>query len=145
MNSATRPAAEPSVLDPAHALRDDIAAHFEPASAYERLLVDNYAAAMARYQQALKVEQRAFSAIDPLEILLQSPDRFKALTRYVADCERACRRALDDLRRAIRQRPKEETPAQARKATRPQAPPPAVMTACASAPAAPSAALPHRE
>ena len=136
--ATTRTAAEPLPLDTVAGLSDGIAEHFKPSSAYERILVRNYAAATERYDQALDVERRAFAKTDPLEMLEKFPERFKALTRYVAECERAARRALEELRRAIRQRPK--TAQASSQARQPERPP--VKSDPAPAPASGFAAQP---
>ena len=104
MNSSTQTAGEPSILDPVYGLRDDLAEHFKPTSGYERLLVGAAAQALQRYQDAQKLERRLFEKVDPLELLTNNPDTFKTITRHVADCERAWRKALEEIRRAIRQR-----------------------------------------
>lgn len=147
MSSSTQPAGEPLALDSANQLRDDIAEHFRPATAYERSLVSNYALASVRYREALLHEHRAFHTEDPIIVLLKHPEAFKALTRYVADCERACRRALEELRRAIRERAK-SAPSQtaAKPAARPSAPPAELAMAASASPAVSQAATaPRRE
>ena len=122
--------------------QDDVLDHFKPVSTYERMLARHYATVLARYQQALDAEDRAFTKSDPLEMLEKHPQQFKMLTRYVADCERACRRALDDLRRLIRQRPKPAAAAPASKPAPTPAPQPSATTPHTVA--APSAS-PRRE
>ena len=104
MNQSTQPAAEPLLLDPVYPLRDDLAGHFKPTNAFERLLLGVAAQALLRYQDAQKLERRLFEKVDPLELLANNPGTFKIITRHVADCERAWRKALEEIRRAIRQR-----------------------------------------
>jgi hypothetical protein len=108
MNTSTQSAGEPSMLDPVYGLRDDLAEHFKPISAFERLLIGVAAQALQRYHEAQKLERRLFEKVDPLELLTNSPDTFKTITRHVEACERAWRKALEEIRRAIRQR--ETTP-----------------------------------
>ena len=122
--------------DPVDVLRDEIAAHFVPANAYERVLANNYASAIARCDTAYQMETDAFARMNPLEMLEKFPERFKALTRYVADCERGVRRAVEELRRAIRERKKAAAQPAANRpvahpAPRPQAPKPAEPSAVA--------------
>ena len=129
MSNAVAPAVGRRSPDPVDVLRDEIAAHFVPANAYERVLANNYASAIARCDTAYQMEKDAFAKTNPLEMLEKFPERFKALTRYVADCERGVRRAVEELRRAIRERKKAQTqpPAShpvAHPAPRPQAPKP---------------------
>ena len=127
MNQSTQPAAEPSMLDPVYGLRDDLAGHFKPINAFERLLLGVAAQALLRYQDAQKLERRLFEKVDPLELLTNNPDTFKTITRHVADCERAWRKALEEIRRAIRQRETTlDCPNTRRASQRPAAPPVAV-------------------
>ena len=130
MSNAVAEALRPRSQDPVDVLRDEIAAHFVPANAYERVLANNYASAIARCDTAYQMEKNAFAKTNPLEMLEKFPERFKALTRYVADCERGVRRAVEELRRAIRERKKAAaqpaaTHPVAHPAPRPQAPVPA--------------------
>ena len=104
MNTSTKSAGEPSVLDPVYGYRDDLAEHFKPAGGYERLLLSVAAQALKRFNDAQSLERRLFEKVDPLELLTNSPDTFKTVTRHVADCERAWRKSLEEIRRAIRQR-----------------------------------------
>ncbi len=104
MNTSTQSAGEPSMLDPVYGYRDDLAEHYKPASAYERLLLGVAAQALKRFHDAQTLERRLFEKVDPLELLTNSPDTFKTVTRHVADCERAWRKSLEEIRRAIRQR-----------------------------------------
>jgi hypothetical protein len=122
MNTSTQSAGEPSMLDPVYGLRDDLAEHFKPISAFERLLLGAAAQALLRYQEAQKLERRLFAKVDPLELLTNNPDTFKTVTRHVADCERAWRKSLEEIRRAIRQR--ETGPTVRKSSQRPAAPPP---------------------
>ena len=104
MNTSPKSAGEPSTLDPVYGYRDDLAEHFKPSSAFERLLLGVAAQALKRFHDAQTLEGRLFEKVDPLELLTNSPDTFKTVTRHVADCERAWRKSLEEIRRAIRQR-----------------------------------------
>ncbi len=115
MTSATSPALGPSPLDAVRGLCDDIAEHYKPVTGYERKLVEIGARAYQRYEDALEMERQAFSRTNPLEMLTRQPDLFKAITRYVADAERGWRKALEEIRRAIRQRPKTQVAQPARR------------------------------
>lgn len=106
MTAATHSAVGPAALDSVRELCDDIAEHFKPVTGYERRLVEIGARAYERYEQALELERQAFAKTNPLEMLAKQPDLFKAVTRHVADAERGWRKALEEIRRAIRQRPK---------------------------------------
>jgi hypothetical protein len=122
MNTSTQSAGEPSMLDPVYGYRDDLAEHFKPVSAYERLLLGVAAQALKRFNDAQSLERRLFEKVDPLELLTNSPDTFKTVTRHVADCERAWRKSLEEIRRAIRQR--ETGPTPRKSYPRPTVPPP---------------------
>ena len=102
--NATAPAAEPVTLDPVYVLRDEIAQSYSPANGFERMLVLAAAQAWLRYQAALNLERRVYEKTDPLELFSQSIDKFKTVLRYVAECERAWRRSLAELRSTIRAR-----------------------------------------
>ena len=114
-----KPAGEPSVLDPVSGLREDLAQHYKPATGYERLVVGAAAEALHRFQEAQKLERRLFQKIDALELLTNSPDTFKTITRHVADCERAWRKALEEIRRAMR---KPQQPAPSANTSKPSRP-----------------------
>ena len=96
--NATAPAAEPVTLDPVYVLRDEIAQSYPAVNGFERMLVLAAAQARLRYQEALNFERRVYQQTDPLELLSQSIDKFKTVLRFVADCERAWRRSLADVR-----------------------------------------------
>ena len=102
--NATAPAAEPVTLDPVYLLRDEIAQSYSPANGFERMLLLAAAQSWLRYQEALNFERRVYEKTDPLELFSQSIDKFKTVLRYVAECERAWRRSLAELRSTIRAR-----------------------------------------
>jgi hypothetical protein len=104
MNTSIKSAGEPSMLDPVYGYRDDLAEHYKPVTAYDRLLLGVAAQALKRFHDAQTLERRLFEKVDPLELLTNSPDTFKTVTRHVAECERAWRKSLEEIRRAIRQR-----------------------------------------
>ncbi len=126
MTPATQPAGEPSVLDPVSGLREDLAQHYKPTTGYERLVVGAAAEALHRFQEAQKLERRLFQKVDALELLTNSPDTFKTITRHVADCERAWRKALEEIRRAMR---KPQQPAASPNASKPSRPIPSPSAA----------------
>ena len=115
----------------------DFAGHYKPVSGYESKLVEISARAYDRYEKALEMERKAFAKTDPLELITKQPDLFKAITRYVAEAERGWRKSLEELRRAIRQRPKSQPATQsARKSAEPpvqQQPAPAAPQSVAQA------------
>ena len=126
------------MLDPVYGLRDDLAEHFKPVSAFERLLLGVAAQALLRYQDAQKLERRLFEKVDPLELLTNQPDTFKTITRHVEACERAWRKALEEIRRAIRQREKTlDSPNARRGSQRPAPPPPQAAAPNTQVPPAP--------
>lgn len=114
-DQAVHPVPELEPVDPVYLLRDQLAGHFVPMTPYERRLLTRYAVTMERYDGALAMERRAFDKTDPLEMLEKAPERFKTISRYVAECERTNRRALEELRRIIRERKKTLASPNARK------------------------------
>lgn len=144
MKQEKQPAGEPFAPDPVFLLRDDLAAHFKPVNAFERILLGAAAQAWLRYQQAQDIERRLFEKNDPLDLITKQPKLFNTVTRHVAGCERAWRRSLEEIRRAIRNREKTLASPNARRAAdRRPAPPP--LVAAASAPDIPLTAPIRRE
>ena len=146
MNASTQTAPEPASLDPVFGLRDDLAQSLPPANAYERMLLTAIAQAWTRYQQSLEIERRLFEKTSPLDLIANSLDTFKAVTRHVTDCERAWRHAIAELKRTqrARTRPGLASPNARRAADRPVPPPPPAAPAAARAvaPTAPAASAP---
>ena len=85
-------------------VRDDLAQSYNPANALERMLVTQMAQSWLRLQRAQQAEERYFKAHDVLEAIANDYDRYKAITRLVADCERAWRHAMVHLEKAQRRR-----------------------------------------
>src|SRR5664279_4040861 len=105
--NASAPAREPATLDPAHTLSDEIAQTHPPANGYERMLATAVALAWERLERAHEVERQYFKGRDMAEIIRPKLDEFKAVTRYVTDCERAWRHALANLEKTQRRRQRE--------------------------------------
>ena len=105
MSAAAKQIADTSAHRPDsfYTTRDDIARSFNPVTPHERMLVTAIAQAWERLQRAYDLERRAFEQTDPLE-LNNDLDKFKAITRFITDCERIYRRALEELRRTQRTR-----------------------------------------
>jgi hypothetical protein len=146
MNASTQAALEPKPLDPVFGLRDDLAQTLTPANAYERMLLTAVAQAWFRFQQAQQIERRVFEKTDPLELVSNNLETFKAVTRHVSNCERAWRQAIAELKRTQRARAKATlaSPNARRAADRPMPPPP-VPTPEPLAPPAAAPLHPHRE
>ncbi len=89
--------------DPAR-VREELAASYTPANAHERMLTANIAQSWLRLQRAYDLEQRFTEAHDLFDVLGSNIEQFKALTRYVTDCERAWRHAVDMLETAQKRR-----------------------------------------
>lgn len=94
----------PERADSIYTTRDDLARSFNPVTPHERMLVSAIAQAWERLQRAFDLEHRAFDQTDPLELINNDLDKFKAITRFVTDSERLYRRAIEELRRAQRNR-----------------------------------------
>ena len=103
--AAKRPAnTVPERADSIYTTRDDLARSFNPVTPHERMLVSAIAQAWERLQRAYDLERRAFDQTDPLEVINNDLDKFKAITRFVTDSERLYRRAIEELRRGQRTR-----------------------------------------
>jgi hypothetical protein len=95
--------ASPAGLD-LYRVRDELAQSYNPANALERMLVTQMAQSWLRLQRAQEAEQRYFKSHDVLDAIANDYDRYKAITRLAADCERAWRHAMVHLERAQRLR-----------------------------------------
>lgn len=130
MSTATTTAATtPDTLD-LYRYRDDIAQTYNPATAHERMLVTLIAQCWLRLQRACEYEQRYLQNRDVFEVITTKLHEFKAVTRYVTDCDRSLRHATLALERAQRRRQCGHTPA------------PAVRPSSVSRPAPPAALVP---
>lgn len=100
MPSTAPAAAEPN---PArlelYRLRDELAQSYAPTNAHERMLVAQIAQGWTRLQRAYEAEERFFEEHDILQAIGSIPDQFKAVTRYVGECERAWRHAVTSLQK----------------------------------------------
>jgi hypothetical protein len=104
MSTATSQAdSAPDRID-LYRLRDDLARSYNPANAHERMLVLAIAQAWQRLRRAYDAEERFFASRDILMAIGSNQDEFKAITRYVSDCERARRHAVAELERTQRRR-----------------------------------------
>jgi hypothetical protein len=144
-SAATTAQSAPGQLD-LYQLRDDLAKTYRPVNAHERMLVTEIAYAWLRLERAHELEKRYFETHDMLDIIRTKLAEFKALTRYVTDCERAWRHATVNLQRSQRQRMRANlaSPNARRSADRP-ASPPAIPTPLPAAPPAATLPYPHRE
>ena len=85
-------------------IRDDLIAVYNPANAHEHLLVVLAAHAALRLERAYDLEQGYTDSHDFSDVIDAKPERFRALTRYVTDCERGWRHAVELLERTQRRR-----------------------------------------
>src|SRR6266498_505509 len=98
-------------------LREDFSSVYNPANSVERMFVDQIAMCWQRLTRAQEAEQRYFANNDILAAITRNPKEYKAITRYVGDCERAWRHAVCHLERMQRQRHRTDQSSQ--KARRP--------------------------
>ena len=98
------PAAVKSETPDLDKFRDELAEAHKPADGYERMLVSEIAQAWFRLEKAREVEQRYCSTRDMVEVITTKLEEFKAITRYVAECERAWRHAVESLERSQHRR-----------------------------------------
>jgi hypothetical protein len=138
------PAREPAALASAN-LRDEIAEVLPPANALERMLLSQVTQSWERLQRAHELERRYFKGRDVAEIIRTKLDEFKAVTRYVTDCERAWRHALLYLEKVQRRRQRETTKAIAPAAHAPGRPASPSLAASVMAPPVAEIAHPARE
>ena len=87
-----------------YCLRDELAHSYNPANALELMLVTQMAQSWLRLQRAQEAEERYFRTRDVLDAMTNDFDRYKAVTRYVTDCERAWRHAMLHLEKVQRRR-----------------------------------------
>src|SRR6266536_1915019 len=80
-----------------------LANDFNSVYAVEQMMVDQIGMTWHRLQFATSAEQRYFATRDILEVLAKKPQEYRAITKYVADCERAWRHAMVHLERMQRQ------------------------------------------
>src|SRR5689334_19731934 len=100
---ADLPSADASFKDaPFYHLRDHLVRIHRPADELEIMLVTQVARMWLRHQDACALEAEAFAVQGLSKLFNEEHDRFKSLTRYVAETERMWRHALDRLRRTQR-------------------------------------------
>ena len=104
MPTATKTEDAPAAGLELYRVRDELAHSFNPANALERMLITQMAQSWLRLQRAQAAEARYFETRGVLEAIANEFDRYKAITRYVADCERAWRQAMLHLEKAQRRR-----------------------------------------
>ena len=138
--NASAPSGGPVTLDPAAKLRDEIAQTPPPANGLERMLLTQVAQSWERLQRAHELERQYFKGRDMAEIIRTKLDEFKAVTRYVTDCERAWRHALLNLEKTQRRRQRETRKAVVAQAPSRPAPAP-LATPASTSPAV--AEIPH--
>jgi tRNA nucleotidyltransferase/poly(A) polymerase len=104
MSTATKTEeARPAGLE-IYRVRDELAQSYNPANALERMLVTQMAQSWLRLQRAYEAEERYFQAHEVLDAIANDSEKYKAITRYVTDCERAWRHAMLHLEKAQRRR-----------------------------------------
>jgi hypothetical protein len=131
--------ASPAGLD-LYRLRDELAQSYNPANALERMLVTQMAQSWLRLQRAQEAEERYFKAHSVLEAISNDYDRYKAITRLVADCERAWRHAMVHLEKAQRRR--QQVGGFSPNARRRPAPEPVAQASACGAPTRPALEFP---
>ncbi len=85
-------------------LRDEIAQTYNPANAVERMLVTQMAQSWIRLQRAQEAEEKYFATRDVFDAITNDYNRYKAITRFVTECERAWRHAMLQLEKVQRWR-----------------------------------------
>ena len=108
--SATAVKTEPGDLE-LNRINDDLTRNYNPANGFEQMLVIAIAQAWLRLQRAQQAEQRYCATRDMVEVLTTKLDEFKAVTRWVTDCDRGWRKAVALLEQTQRRRQKEASAA----------------------------------
>ncbi len=81
-------------------VRDDLAESYHPANAFERMLLSQMAQFWLRLQRALDAEARYLQSHDILDAIAGDFKTYRAVTRFVAECDRAWRSAKWNLEKA---------------------------------------------
>ncbi len=97
--AAQSPDPTPETVD-LYRVRDDLAHKYNPANAFERMLLSQLAQCWLRLQRAQDAERRYFQAHDVLDAITTDFKRYQAITRLVASCDHAWHRAKNDLEKA---------------------------------------------
>lgn len=101
--AATQTESRPQGLD-LYELRDDLAHSYNPTNAHERMLVTQIALAWQRLVKSYDREEQFFGGRPMDEVMKADFEKFKAMKAYMSECERAWRRAVENLEAAQRRR-----------------------------------------
>src|SRR3974390_2529554 len=104
MSTATQTAEATPERVELYRLRDELAHTYNPANALERMLVTQMAQSWIRLQRAQEAEEKNFRERDVCDAITNDFNRYKAITRYVTECERAWRHAMLHLEKVQRRR-----------------------------------------
>ena len=132
MSTATQTAEATPERVELYRLRDELAHTYNPANALERMLVTQMAQSWIRLQRAQEAEAKYFRERDVFDAITNDFNRYKAITRYVTECERAWRHAMLHLEKVQRRR--QRTDLSSPYARRRPAPEPALAVAVPSEP-----------
>ncbi len=97
--AAKSPEPAPLTVD-LYRVRDDLAEHYNPANAFERMLLSQIAQSWLRLQRAQDAEARYFQSHDVLDAIATDYKTYRAVTRHVAECNQAWRSAKWQLEKA---------------------------------------------
>ncbi len=92
-----------------YTVRDDLAEQYHPANAFERMLLSQMAQCWLRLQRAQDAEARYFRSHDLLDAIASDFKIYQAVTRFVAECNRAWRSAKWHLEKAQNTRRRTDT------------------------------------
>ena len=90
-------------------VRDDLAQYYNPANAFERMLLSQLAQTWIRLDRAQAAERRYFKSHDVLDAIATDFKTYRAITRLVAECDRAYRSAKWHLEKAQSTRKRTDT------------------------------------
>jgi hypothetical protein len=111
--------------------RDDVMRAYQPVNDEERLLAAQIVRAWQHLQRMYELESQVLESKTLYDLFTNDLDRYKLLTRGLAEAERMWRYAVVEFQRARRRREARDL-GSVRRASRPAAPPPRTETASAA-------------
>ncbi len=133
MSVAAKTRESTSDAEDLYRIRDELAENYKPANAFERMLLSQAAQSWLRLQRAQDAERRYFQTHDVLDAIATDFKTYQAITRLVAECDRAWRSAKWNLEKAQSTRRRTDTSSpNARR--RPIQPPPSSNSATTTVP-----------
>ena len=108
--TATKTDSQPGDLE-LNRIQEELSRNYNPANGFEQMLVSAVAQAWLRLERAQQAEQRYCATRDMVEVLTTKLAEFKAVTKWVTDCDRGWRNAVALLEQTQRRRQKDASAA----------------------------------